>query len=452
MFARSPRMTSLVPRRSLQFIAGALFLSTPALAGAASQEGHHTFGPVFLALALLVLAAKMAGLIARRWGQPSVLAELLVGIGLANLVPMFMGGDGIAFVKSDPTLRVLAELGVLILLFDVGLESDLRALVRVGISSTLVALIGVVIPFGLGFGLAFWLLPNASYLTHVFIGATLTATSVGITARVLKDLGATGSREGQIILGAAILDDILGLMVLAVVTGIVTAAGGGGTGLSILEIAAIIAKAVLFLGITVVAGHFLSGPIVRLAARTAEPGIILIFGLALCFTLAFVAELIGLADIIGAFAAGLLLDPYGQGVRTKEEEATLSELLYPLSSFFVPLFFVLMGIQVYLPSLADPGALGFGVILVLVALVGKLACAVGVVQRGVNRLAVGVGMLPRGEVGLIFAGIGTSLTFQEKPILSEELFSAVILMVLITTLVAPVGLRRALAKSKGPRK
>lgn len=135
--------------RLLPLVAGALLLSTPAVTWAAAQEDHQRFGPIFLALALLVLAAKMAGLIAQRWGQPSVLAELLIGIGLANLVPMFMGGDGIAFIKSNPTLRVLAELGVLVLLFDVGLESDLRALVRVGISSTLVALIGVAIPFGL---------------------------------------------------------------------------------------------------------------------------------------------------------------------------------------------------------------------------------------------------------------------------------------------------------------
>jgi Kef-type K+ transport system membrane component KefB len=316
----------------------------------------------------------------------------------------------------------------------------------------LVALIGVVIPFGLGLGLASWLLPTASYLTHIFLGATLTATSVGITARVLKDLGATASREGQIIIGAAILDDILGLMVLAVITGIVTAAGGEGGGLSIFEIAAIIGKAVLFLGATVILGHFFSQPIVRLTARTEEHGMILIVGLALCFALAFVAELIGLAGIIGAFAAGLLLDPYGQGVRTKEEEATLSELLHPFSSFFVPLFFVLMGIQVYLPSLADPTVVGFGIALILVALAGKLACALGVVQGGVNRLAVGIGMLPRGEVGLIFAGIGTNLTLQGKPILSQEIFSAVVLMVLVTTLVAPIGLRRTLAKSSTPRK
>jgi Kef-type K+ transport system membrane component KefB len=319
MLRRASRTASLAPRRPLQLIVGALLLTTPTVAWAAAQESHHRFVPIFLALALLVLAAKMGGLIAQRWGQPSVLAELLVGIGLANLVPMFMGGDGITFVKSNPTLRVLAELGVLVLLFDVGLESDLRALVRVGISSTLVALIGVVIPFGLGLGLAFWLLPDAAYLTHVFIGATLTATSVGITARVLKDLGATGTREGQIILGAAILDDILGLMVLAVVTGIVTAAGGGGDGLSIPEIAAIIGKAVLFLGATVALGHFFSRHIVGLAARTGEHGMILIFGLALCFTLAFVAELIGLADIIGAFAAGLLLDPYGEGVAPRKK-------------------------------------------------------------------------------------------------------------------------------------
>jgi Kef-type K+ transport system membrane component KefB len=441
-----------MPWRFLRPIATAIFLIVPTVAWAAAEESRHTFGPIFLALALLVLAAKLGGLIAQRFGQPAVLAELLVGIGLANLVPLFMGGDGITFVKSNPTLRVLAELGVLILLFDVGLESDLRALVRVGISSTLVALIGVLIPFGLGLGLAPWLLPAAPYLTRVFVAATLTATSVGITARVLKDLGATGSLEGQIILGAAILDDILGLMVLAVITGIAAAAVNEGAGLSIVEITAIIGKAVLFLGATVILGHFFSRPIIRLAARTGERGMILIFGLALCFALAFVAELIGLADIIGAFAAGLLLDPYGEGVRTREEEATLSELLHPLSSFFVPLFFVLMGIQVYLPSLADIQVLGFGIALVLIALAGKLACALGVVQRGANRLAVGIGMLPRGEVGLIFAGIGTSLTLHGKPILSQEIFAAVVLMVLITTLVAPIGLRRALVKSRTTRK
>jgi Kef-type K+ transport system membrane component KefB len=173
---------------------------------------------------------------------------------------------------------------------------------------------------------------------------------------------------------------------------------------------------------------------------------LLIVGLAFCFTFAFVAERIGLAGIVGAFAAGLFLDPYGQGVRTQAEAATLGELLGPLSELFVPLFFVLMGIQVHLGSLADPTALGLGAALVIAAILGKLACALGVVSRGVDRLAVAIGMIPRGEVGLIFAGIGASLTLDGAPILSQGVYSAVVLMVLVTTLVTPVGLRWAFGR------
>ncbi|MBI4012947.1 MAG: cation:proton antiporter [Candidatus Rokubacteria bacterium] len=426
-------------------LGGALLLvvGLPSIVWAAGPEPPPRFGPVLFGLAVLVVAAKIGGLLAEHGGQPSVLGELLVGIGLGNILPLFFGGTGIAFVRSDPTLRVLAEVGVLILLFDVGLEADLRAFVRVGVSSFLVALIGVVAPFALGWAAAAWLLPDGPVLVHVFVGATLTATSVGITARVLKDLGVTQSPEGQTILGAAILDDVLGLVVLAVVGGMATAAAGGGPALSALAIAGIILKAVGFLAITIGVGHLFSGPIVRFAAHTGQHGIILVFGLALCFTLAFAAELVGLAGIVGAFAAGLLLDPYGQGVRAREEEATLSELLHPLSSLFVPLFFVLMGIQVHLASLADLTVLRLGVILILCAIAGKLACALGVVDRGIDRLAVAVGMIPRGEVGLIFAGVGTSLRVQGGPLLSQGLFSALVLMVLITTLVTPAGLRWA---------
>ena len=299
-----------------------------------------------------MVSAKVGGLLAERWRQPSVLGELLAGIALGNLLPLFVGVERIAFIPAEPTLLVLAEVGVLILLFDVGLEADLRALIRVGPSSGLVALIGIVIPIGLGWSAALWLLPESPMVVHLFVGATLSATSVGITARVLKDLGRMQSPEGQIILGAAILDDVLGLIVLAVVTGI-AAATAGGAALSSTAIAGILLRAFLFLGLTVGLGHFLSSPIVRLAARTGHPEIMLVVGLGLCFTLAFVAELIGLATIIGAFAAGLLLDPYGSGVRTREEDATLAELLHPLSSLFVPLFFVLMGTQVDLGSLGN---------------------------------------------------------------------------------------------------
>lgn len=208
------------------------------------------------------------------------------------------------------------------------------------------------------------------------------------------------------------MDDVLGLVVLAVVSEAVAAQAAGDPGLSLVGIGGTLLRAILFLGITVGIGHRLSGPIVRLAARTGQHGMILIFGLALCFSLAFAAELIGLADIIGAFAAGLMLDPYGEGVRTRKEEATLSELMQPLSSLFVPLFFVLKGIQVNLGSLASPRVLALGGALILCALLGKLACAAGVVTRGVNQLAAAIGMISRGEVGLIFAGIDASRTLK----------------------------------------
>jgi len=420
-----------------------LMLAMPAIADAATPEGHGTFGPILFTLAVLVLAAKLGGLLIEHWGQPAVLGELLVGIGLGNLVPLLFGASGVVFVRTQPTLQVLAEMGVLILLLDVGLEADLRALLRVGWSSLLVALIGILAPLLLGWGTAAWLMPESPTLVHIFVGATLSATSVGITARVLKDLGVTQSREGQIILGAAVVDDILGLVVLAVISGAVAAETMPGPALSPLAVAGIVGRALLFLGITVGLGRLLSRPIIRLAAWTGQAGMLLVFGLALCFILAFIAELIGLAGIIGAFAAGLMLDPFGEGVRTSEQEKTLSELLHPLSTLFVPVFFILMGINVDLRSLASPTGLALGVALICCGLVGKLACALGVMGRGINRLAVAIGMVPRGEVGLIFAGIGVSLSLGGQPVLSQGAFAAIVLMVLVTTLVAPLGLRWA---------
>jgi Kef-type K+ transport system membrane component KefB len=408
----------------------------------AATAGGDAPSPVLFGLAALVLLAKAGGLLAERWGQPSVLGELVAGIGLGNLLPPLFGDQGIRFVQQNPTLHVLAEVGVLILLFDVGLESDLRSLARAGPSSALVALLGLIAPFALGWGVTAWLLPEAPTLVAVYLGATLTATSVGITARVLKDLGVTRRAEAETILGAAVIDDVLGLVMLAVVTGLVQAAGGG-PAVSVGAVAWIVLKALLFLGVTVSLGHWLSGPIVRLAGRTGHGGMLLVVGLALCFTLAFVAERIGLATIVGAFAAGLFLDPYGEGVRAPGEDATLNELLGPLSALFVPLFFVLMGIQVDLGSFADRAALSLGAALVAAAILGKLACGLGVLGRGMNRLAVAIGMIPRGEVGLIFAGIGATLQLDGTPILSQGTYSAVVLMVLVTTLLTPPGLRWA---------
>lgn len=425
--------------------AGLFLVAFPSAAWAAADTPSRA-APILFSLALLVLAAKLGGVAVERWGQPSVLGELLVGIAAGNFLPPLFGERGIAFVRNDPTLHVLAEIGVLILLFDVGLEADLRALVRVGPSAVGVALIGVVVPFALGWGSARWLIPEAPALAHLFVGATLTATSVGISVRVLKDLGALQRLEGQVILGAAILDDILGLVVLAVMSGLVTAATAGGSGLSEIAFTGIVLKAVVFLGITVGIGHYLSGTLLRRGARMS-PGMLIVVGLATCFALAFVAERVGLAGIIGAFAAGLMLDPYGEGVHTAAEETTLSTLLSPISSVFVPLFFVLMGIQVDLGSLFTPQTVTFGGVLVLVAVVGKLASAAGVVARGIDRLTVGIGMVPRGEVGLIFAGIGAALSLDGRPLLSQATFSALVLMVVLTTLLTPSSLRWALRRA-----
>ena len=399
-----------------------------------------------------MLAAKAGGLLAERLGQPPVLGELVAGIGLGNLAFLLPGMQAFGETSANSTLALLAQVGVLILLFDVGLETDLRALARVGPSAALVAVIGVIAPIALGWAASAWLAPEQPMLVHVFVGATLSATSVGITARVLKDLGVSQEREGQIILGAAIVDDVLGLIVLAVVGGMVAAGGSGGAGVSAVTIAGIAIRAALFLAAAAFLGHVFSARLVRLAARTGHPDdALLIGGLALCFILAFVAERIGLADIIGAFAAGIFLDPHGQGVRAREAAPTLNRLLHSLSGVFVPLFFVLMGMRVNVPSLASGPVLGLAAVLIAVAFASKLVCGLGVLIPGVNRLAVGLGMLPRGEVGLIFAGIGAGLILDGQPILSPSLFSAIVLVVLATTLLAPAGLRLVFARSRQSR-
>lgn len=421
------------------FLAVLLF---PHFAHAAANGPAMEFGPILLGLAILVLGAKLGGILVTRCGQPAVLGELLFGIALANLYPLFAGPAGIQFVRSNTTLRFLAEIGVLLLLFDVGLEVDLRAFTRVGPSAVLVAVIGVIVPFFLGWGTAVWLLPDTPTLVHVFIGATLTATSVGITVRVLKDLGVTNTPEAQTILGAAILDDVLGLIVLAVVLGSINSATEGGDAISLFTVSIIVLKAAAFFVVTFFIGHVFSNKIVSLGARTGQPGMLVVIAIALCFTLSYVAELIGLANIIGAFAAGVLLDPYGAGIRTRADEATLRELLVPLSELLVPLFFVLMGLQVDFSSLIEPAALALGATLIVSAIIGKLVCGLGVVGPGIRRIAVGIGMIPRGEVGLIFAGIGTRVMLEGEPILNQNVYSSVVLMALITTIITPLGLRR----------
>jgi len=412
------------------------------------EEDDSHGGPVLeilLSLIVILLAAKLGGDLFERFGQPAVLGELVLGMILGNL--HLLGLDFIEPFKHDITLEVLAELGVIILLFEVGLESSVKEMMRVGLTSFMVATFGVIAPFFLGWGVGAWFLPEESIYVHVFIGATLTATSVGITARVLKDLGKIKSKEAQVILGAAVIDDIMGLVILAVVAGIITAvASGSGGGVGSGMILWIIAKAVLFIVGAVVLGQFLLPTYFNLAFRLRGTGVFLSFCLMVCFALAFLAGQIGLAPIVGAFAAGLILDPVQYKKLEDKDGHHIHELITPISVFLVPIFFVRMGMMVDLTTFAQVEILGFAAVMTLAAIIGKQACSLAIFDRKTNRVAIGLGMIPRGEVGLIFAGIGAKLMLDGHAVVSSSTYSAVVIMVIVTTLVTPPALKLSLLK------
>ena len=412
-------------------------------------EGHGLDASVLVGLALILAVAKLGGELFERWGQPAVLGELAGGILVGNLA--LAGFTGAEFLRESGVVAALAELGVIILLFGVGLETSLGEMLEVGWSSLLVALLGVAAPFLLGWGVARFFLPDASPLAHLFVGATLCATSVGITARVLKDMGALRTREARIVMGAAVVDDVLGLMILAVVVGAAEASAAGGT-LSLAGVSLIAGKAVAFLVVALVAGHFLVPRLFRPVGRLQTRGALLAFSLAFCFLLSWLAARAGLAPIVGAFAAGLLLDEVEFADFDLRGTGDLEELLWPLGALLVPVFFVLMGLRVDLRELARPDLLGFAAVLTAAAVVGKQVCSLGVLERGVNRFAVGLGMIPRGEVGLIFAGVGAALVLPAaggatEPVISRATFGAIVIMVIATTLLTPPALKRAFARA-----
>jgi len=391
---------------------------------------------VLEALALVIVCAKLGGALFERFRQPPVLGELLAGVVLGNLGRLGLHGlDGLA---SSPGLDLLSQIGVVFLLFTVGLELDVVRMLAVGASSLAVAALGVVAPMLLGTIAARWLLPGHGALVYWFVGATLCATSVGISARVLSDLKRTTSTEGRIILGAAVIDDVLGLLVLAVVAGLIRAAGAGGA-FGWTSAAVIVAKALGFLAVAIVAGRWLSRRVFTLAARMPGTGMLLPLALAFCFGLAALAGRAGLAPIVGAFAAGLVLDEvHYRDLRQRDERRRdIRELLEPITSFLVPVFFVVLGTRVDASVFARPGVLGLTAALTLAAVIGKQACALGVFERGADRLAVGLGMIPRGEVGLIFAGLGATLTLGGERVVDDAVFSAVVAMVVVTTVMTP---------------
>lgn len=381
--------------------------------------------PVLLAaLVAIIVATKLLGEIAQRLGQPAVLGELLSGVLLGASVLRIVNAD-------DPVIHALAQLGVLILLFEIGLQTDLRALSRVGKTALTVAIVGVVLPFGLGY--AGGRLLGLSTIAALVAGAALTATSIGISARVLSDLGRLRTPEGQVVLGAAVLDDVIGLIILSVIATAVT--GAAITAGGVLRITGIaIGFIVLALGV----GHFAVPPLFRLVERIRIAGALGAMALAFALLLAWLAAGAGSAMIIGAFAAGLVLHATPQ--RPAIEGATTS-----LGHFFVPIFFASVGAAVDLHALATSHAVAVGAVMIAVGVAGKVAAGFSPWWFRGNRLMVGVAMVPRGEVGLIFAQMGL-LTGA----ITQDVFGALMLMVLVTTLVTPPLLSRIVGREATP--
>ncbi len=434
-----------------------------AVAEGVTVDESIVFAGVLLSLVMIYIASKVGGEISNYLGFPPVLGELIggviIGISALKLVVFPEGGATpldsllmqflqfttnsspevveVIFQENGEIISILSELGVFILLFEIGLESNLSELLKVGTQAVLVAIVGVAVPFAAGtLGLIYFF--HAPVIPAVFAGAALTATSIGITSRVLAELGQLTSKEGQIILGAAVVDDVLGIIVLAVVASLAT------TGeVDVKEVAIIIASAVGFLLGVLFAGGLINQAFLSMAGFFKTRGGIIVPALVLAFILGYIGTVLKLEAILGAFAAGLVLDD-------TDKREDLEKLTKPIADILVPIFFVVVGARTDLGVLnpaipANRTGLIIAAFLILVAILGKVATGLAVFgQPGINRLAIGVGMIPRGEVGLVFAAVGTA-----SGTLSQSLDVAIILMVIVTTFLAPPLLRFIFAPAYG---
>lgn len=396
----------------------------------------------------LCYALKVPAMMIFREGSAvfTMVSALLSGISLPDAVHLSFGHDahaasilallqttsGIDIIKEAYALDVFSRYGVIFLLFMVGLESSVQEMRQTGRESFQVAVIGVLAPLCLGFLFTHYALPEASFHTHLFVGATLTATSVGITARVLKEMHRIHSHEARTILGAAIIDDVLGLMILSVVSSIVLSGHLNGT-----VLVSTVCLSLFFFGMVLSLGPKLLRVMIHLLRTLSLAESKLFVSFLFVMFLAWLSTLFQLSSIMGAFAAGLIIhDAYFKSAQSaSEHRAVIRELMAPLECLLAPLFFMLIGIQVKLESFLDMRVLLIALGLILVALLGKLLSGFGA-RRGHDRWLVGIGMLPRGEVGLIFASMGRALG-----VFSDQLFSAIILMVIATTLIAPLWLK-----------
>jgi len=402
------------------------------------------FAPTLLLLAMVWMAAKLGGEIALRLRLPAVAGELGVGLALAasrSFLP------GLPDVASSPEASVLANLGVVVLMFAVGLESTVPQMMKVGWASLRVAVIGVVVPTGLCLLGTWALLPKrASFAQDLFIAACLCATSIGISVQVLRERGADQSTEGRVIVGAAVLDDVLGLLVLVGVSGFAAATFQGES----IAWGAITLKLLIALGFLALAlslGRSLTPLLFRMANRLRVEQLLLPLGLAFAFFLAYLGSRAGLAPIVGAYAAGLILEPASIRLLQEREQKTLEHVLHPLVVVLAPLFFVQMGAKVDPVALFSPFALRLALVLASLGILGKYLAGYGA-GRSLRASVVGWGMVPRGEVGLIFVAVGSTLGVGGTSILAPAVKAGVVGALLLTTMAGPIGLSWSLKRKK----
>jgi Kef-type K+ transport system membrane component KefB len=381
--------------------------------------GGIDLGRLLLDLLIMLAAAKIGAEVSERLRVPAVLGEIVAGIMIGPSVLNAVGLDGARGVS----IAVIGEIGVLLLLLQVGMEMDLGELGKVGKASLLVAVVGVALPFAGGTmaGVAL----GHSTTTSLFLGAALTATSVGITARVFGDLRALATTEARIVLGAAVADDVLGLVILTVV---VKAVSGGDVGVG--TVAGTLALAVAFLIVTGVVGMTLVPKVLRAVHRHASSGAVTtVAALVIALGFAQLADLAKLAFIIGAFMAGLALG------RSDQHERIAGDL-GAIGNIFIPIFFVQIGLNTDLAAMTKPSVIGLAAALSAVGIIGKLAAAWGAKGTKSDKWLIGIGMVPRGEVGLIFASIGLS-----NGVLSKDLYGALLAVILLSTVITPPLLR-----------
>lgn len=446
-------LTSLTPK----------FLLSPLLATATEAEPSMVLAGVLLSLVVIYLASKVGGELSNALGFPPVLGELvggvLVGISALHLL-VFPEGSvnssdsvimnflqltaglspdaaGATFQLQSEVVSVLSELGVIILLFEVGLESNLKELLAAGAQATIVAFVGVAVPFAAG-TVGLMTLFGVPAIPAIFAGAALTATSIGITSKVLSELGKLTSKEGQIIVGAAVIDDVLGIIVLAVVASLAK------TGeVDVTNVIYLIISSTVFLVGAILLGNVFNKSFVAISDRIKTRGGLVIPALIFAFMLSYIGAAIHLEAILGAFAAGLVFDE-------TDKRKELQRQIEPIADVMVPVFFVCVGAKTNLGVLnpavpANREGLIVAIFLIVVAILGKVVTGAAVWGQGnINRLAIGVGMIPRGEVGLVFAGVGSA-----SGVISPPLEAAIIMMVILTTFLAPPLLRIVFKEGAG---